>query len=118
MFSRFDSKVVESNYHKKYLSLFIFRKLFSAESAVSDRGSLQFYQKRTLAKVFFSCYLAVPRPTLGHYRGGSLTHAMLITAFLQVQPEGHCKTCNKVGSLSPANHLVGFELEPILITMP
>ena len=29
---------------------------------------------------FFNCYLTVPRPTLGHYRGGSLTHPMLITA--------------------------------------
>ena len=30
---------------------------------------------------FLNCYLAVPRPTLGHYRRGSLTHPMLITAF-------------------------------------
>ena len=27
---------------------------------------------------FFNCYLAAPRPNLGHYRG---THPMLITAF-------------------------------------
>ena len=30
---------------------------------------------------FFYCYLAAPRPTLGHCRGGSLTNLMLITAF-------------------------------------
>ena len=31
--------------------------------------------------IFFNCYLAAPRPTLGHYRGDSLTHPMLITAY-------------------------------------
>ena len=30
---------------------------------------------------FFNCYLAAPRPTLGHCRGGSLTNQMLITVF-------------------------------------
>ena len=30
---------------------------------------------------FFNCYLAVPRPTLGHSQGDSLTNSMLITAF-------------------------------------
>ena len=30
---------------------------------------------------FFNCYLAVPRPTLGHSRGDSLTNPMLITVF-------------------------------------
>ena len=30
---------------------------------------------------FFNCYLAVPRPTLGHSRGDSLTNPMLIIAF-------------------------------------
>ena len=30
---------------------------------------------------FLNCYLATPRPTLGHYQGDSLTHPMLITAF-------------------------------------
>ena len=33
---------------------------------------------------FFNCYLAAPRPTLGHYRGDSLTHLMLINAFLHL----------------------------------
>ena len=37
----------------------------------------------------FNCYLAAQQPTLGHYQGDSLTHPMLITAFLQFQPEGH-----------------------------
>ena len=32
----------------------------------------------------FNCYLASPRPTLGHYRGDSLTRPMLITAFFYI----------------------------------
>ena len=46
--------------------------------------------------VFFNCYLAAPRPTSGHYRGDSLTHPMLITAFLHIRPEGHREPCSKV----------------------
>ena len=34
---------------------------------------------------------------------------MLITAFLHIRPEGHREPRNEVGSLSPAEHLVGFE---------
>ena len=37
----------------------------------------------------FNCYLTAPRPTLGHYRGDSLIHPILIPAFLQFRPEGH-----------------------------
>ena len=58
---------------------------------------------------FFNCHLAAPRPTLGHYRGSSLTHPMLITCVFHIQHEGYCEPRNEVGSLSPAEHLVGFE---------
>ena len=58
---------------------------------------------------FFNCYLAAPRPTLGHYRGDSLTHPILITAFLHIRPEGHREPRSEVGSLGPAERLVGFE---------
>ena len=58
---------------------------------------------------FFNCYLAVPRPTLGHSQGDSLTNPMLITAFAHIQPEGHQEPRNKVGFLSLAEHLAGFE---------
>ena len=34
---------------------------------------------------------------------------MLIIAFVHTQPEGHREPRNEVGSLSPAEHLVGFE---------
>ena len=37
--------------------------------------------KNPFCEYFFNCYLAAPRPTLGHYRGDSLTHPMLITAY-------------------------------------
>ena len=58
---------------------------------------------------FFNCYLAAPRPTLGHYRGGSLTPPMLITCVLHIRPEGHREPRRKVGCLSLAERLGGFE---------
>ena len=61
-------------------------------------------------KTFFNYNLAAQRPTLGHYQGGSLSHLMLIACVLHIQPEGHWDPCNEVGSLSPVEHLVGFEL--------
>ena len=41
-------------------------------------------------------YWAAPRPTLGHYRGGSLTHPMLITCVLHIRPEGHREVTNNI----------------------
>ena len=58
---------------------------------------------------FFNCYLAAPRPNSGHYRGDSLTHPILITAFLHIRPKGHREHRSEVGSLSPAERLAGFE---------
>ena len=34
---------------------------------------------------------------------------MLITAFVQIRPEGYREPCNEVGSLNPAKRLAGFE---------
>ena len=42
------------------------------------QGSINCYKNDF---IFFSCYLAAPRQTLGHCRGGSLTNPILITAF-------------------------------------
>ena len=53
--------------------------------------------------------MAPPRPTLGHYRGGSLTYLKLISCVLRIQREGHREPRNKVGFFSPAERLVGFE---------
>ena len=58
----------------------------------------------------FNCCLAVPRPTLTHSRGDSLTNPMLITAFVQVRPQGHWEPRNEVGFLSPVERQAGFEL--------
>ena len=60
--------------------------------------------------IIFNCYLAVPRPTLGHSQGDSLANPVLITVYVRIQPKGHWELRNKVGSLSPAEHLAGFEL--------
>ena len=62
-----------------------------------------------LFSIFFNCYLAAPRPNLSHYRGGSLTHPMLITFLLHIRPEGHREPRSEIGSLGPAKRLVGFE---------
>ena len=60
--------------------------------------------------LFLNYDLAAPRLTLSHYWRDSLTHPMLITAFLHIRPKGNQDPCNEVGSLSPAERLVGFEL--------
>ena len=57
--------------------------------------------------------MVVPRPTMptmGNYQGGSLTHSMLITAFSNFWPKDRQGHRNKVEFISPAKHLVGFEL--------
>ena len=61
---------------------------------------------------FFTCYLAVLRPTLSHSQGDSLTNPMLIIAFVDVRTEGHREPHNEVGSLYPAEHLASFDWEP------
>ena len=55
--------------------------------------------------LLFGC----PTANLGHYRGDSFTHPTLITPFVKFLPEGHREPRGEVGSLSPAEHLVGFE---------
>ena len=64
----------------------------------------------SLNSSFFNFCLAALWPTLGHYQGDSLTHPVLITAFGQFQPVGHCKPHSKVKTLSPAEDLARFEL--------
>ena len=60
---------------------------------------------------FFNCYLASSRPTLGHYRGGSLTHLMLITCVFTYSARGSPGASWRVGSLNSAERLVGFQPE-------
>ena len=97
MCRKIDCYVWEADFHSLIL-------LTDSNHLIKD--NIQFSCK---CYVFFNCHLAAPRPTLGHYRGGSLTHPMLNTCVLHIQPEGYCEPRNKVGSLSPAEYLVGFE---------
>ena len=50
------------------------------------------------------CYLTAPQPTLAHYQGDSINHCII-----QLQLKGHMEPHNKAGSLTPAEHLMGFE---------
>ena len=59
---------------------------------------------------FFNCFLVNQRPTLGHYRGDSLTRPMLITAIRRFRLKVHREPHSEAGSLSSAKRLVGFEL--------
>ena len=56
-----------------------------------------------------TCYLPTPQLTLGHSQGGSLTNPMLITALELFWPECHRDSLSEVGSLCPAEQLVGLE---------
>ena len=56
-----------------------------------------------IAIFFFNCYLAAPRPTLGHYRGDSLTHPMLITAFYIFDPRVTGSLVARLGPVSLLN---------------
>ena len=48
---------------------------------------------------------------MGQSQGDSLTNPMLITAFYHFEPEGHREPRNEVGSLSPAERLIGLNRE-------
>ena len=62
--------------------------------------------------IFFNCDLAVPRPTVGHSQGVSLTIPMLITAFVLFRPEGHWEPHSEVASLSLAECPAWLNQEP------
>ena len=63
---------------------------------------------------FFNCYLAAPRPALGHYRGGSLIHPMLITLFYifdqKVTGSLVLSTCPSFLYFLPFNFLSAFSV--------
>ena len=71
--------------------------------------ALDTYHKLLFKVFFFNCYLAAPRPTFGPLSRGQ-PHSPDVNHFvLYFRPEGHQEPPSKVGSLSPAKHLVGFE---------
>ena len=45
--------------------------------------------KRILDPILFNCYLAFPKPALGHYQGVSLSNPVLITAILTLEVHGN-----------------------------
>ena len=72
-YSRMDQikcDLVEDNLIKQIISLQIFWRL----SSTNLTSSIPFF-------VFFNCYLAAPRPILGHSQVDRLNNPMLITAF-------------------------------------
>ena len=62
-----------------------------------------FWSNKYLILLFFET-------TICHSQGDSLTNLMIINMFELFQPKSHQEPHNESGSLSPAEHLVGFEL--------
>ena len=62
-------------------------------------------------KMDFMCYLAVPQPNLGRFRGDRLTNPMLITAFFILIWKGwsHSEPRNETESLNLPKHPKGYE---------
>ena len=60
--------------------------------------------------LFFKCYLAAPRPTLRPLLRGQPHSPNVNHYFLHIRPEVHREPLSEVGSLSPVERLVGFEL--------
>ena len=61
---------------------------------------------------FFHYYLANPGPTLGHYRGDSLTHPMLITAFYIFDPKVTGSLVPRLGPEARPSAQWGLNREP------
>ena len=56
-----------------------------------------------ITKGFFYLLIGCSKSKFGQ------THQMLLTVRFKFRPKVHQEPCNKVGSLSPAMHLAGFE---------
>ena len=61
--------------------------------------------------IYIYLLFGTPLSTLSHYLGDSHTNPIFITVFtILISTQDHRKVCNKIGSRSPAKHLVRFEL--------
>lgn len=69
---------------------------FMIQNQIKMGVNLQKHQILKILTSFFNFCLAALQPTLGHNRGDTLTHRMLIAAFLQFQPKGHWKPHNEI----------------------
>ena len=58
---------------------------------------------------FFSLLFDSLTTNFVHYWGESLTNLMLMPAYCQCSSELHREPLNEIGSLTPAEYLVGFE---------
>ena len=74
IFKIVDSKNGELRLHKKI-------RLFDSNLPIEEIFKILSITIVIKSLMFFNCYLAGPRPTLGHFQGESLTNPMLINAF-------------------------------------
>ena len=65
-----------NHFHERHLRVVYNNKQWSFNELLMKNG-------------FFNCYLAVPRPTLGHSWGDNLINPMIITAFVKFLAEFH-----------------------------
>ena len=63
--------------------------------------------------VFFYLIFGCPMVNCGPFRLGSLNHSVLVTGFLQFQPEHQRDSPNAVRYLNHAKRLIGFETETL-----
>ena len=114
-YSRQNLATIPNRIHKKPSSLLIFSPHFLGfkykyKNEYLSRSCSMWFCNHILQNIvnvlvcssdffnFFNCYLAAPRPTLVHYRGGSLTHAMLITALFTFDPKVTRSLVTRLGS--------------------
>ena len=67
---------------------------------------------KLFVEFFFNCYLAAPRPTLGHYQGDSLNHSMLITAFCIFELKVTGKLVSRLCPYAQSSAQWGLNQEP------
>ena len=83
-FVRLGLKGLIVDYYSTAMNVSIVGVLFSIELSLIFRLISRSFKVMNISigtyYFFFNCYLAAPRPTLGHYRGDSFTHRMLTTA--------------------------------------
>ena len=65
---------------------------------ISHSEEIKYIADNRVFFFFFNCYLAAPWPNLGHYRGDSLTHPMLITVFYIFDPKVTGSLIARLGS--------------------
>ena len=78
--------------------------LFKIKKQIRTKAAVDVHKGRRGVGSSLICYLTAPRPNLGHYQGDSVNHSIIL-----LKLKGYMEPHNKAGSLTPAEHLVGFE---------